>query len=643
MNKYIRTGIFTLALSLFCVSCVDTLDTHPTEIFGEEIVWGSKSTIEAFINASYYPVLGGRYVGPGTSINAEMHTPNSVKCSVIHGIDTFADETGITRDADYGGLGRVAALRRCNLIIDKVENSPILTDEEKKLYSSYGHLLRGMFFYDQALYIGRILPICQVLDSNDEEAARIPMTKGPADTYPFVISDLEIAVRNLPVKNDIGKPTKWAAEVILSRACLTAYAYTKDKSYLDKAITAANDVITNSGLTLSTSKDMFNGKDPNNPEILWAYYMLKEDTTLAAVYDMIYTCATTVVIGTTAAENIINPFEKSVSTWMIHSPTQDLVDQYLVIDEETGNAVPVYESTQYQKNIENLDPSIIKTPGQIDSYVRVDGQPRRMPTPQDFLQTNQKYPVFKVYAKSKDMAVKNVSEVLYSNRDQRFYYTIGYDGAPYMGGIIGTNMRGNLSRGALESEDGGKYNTVTNYIWKKGVVEDLPEIRYSVKLDYSYNIARLAEAYLNLAEAQLLKGNIPAAVQALNATRMTHGGLPASEATTAKEAWEDYMRERNVEMVLESNDTYFSYLRWGLYGGFANCGAEPGDVIEALNRPVYKIDINQERSQFLISQVTFLNTAQRLFTTKRYMLPIAQSFLDTREAFGLDCEQNPGW
>lgn len=93
----------------------------------------------------------------------------------------------------------------------------------------------------------------------------------------------------------------------------------------------------------------------------------------------------------------------------------------------------------------------------------------------------------------------------------------------------------------------------------------------------------------------------------------------------------------------EGADIYFSYLRWGKYGGYANHGRQAGDVVYDLDRPVYKIEISRDRKTLLIGQHTLLNSATRSFTTKRYLLPIAQSFLNTRESYGLDHTQNPEW
>ena len=198
--------------------------------------------------------------------------------------------------------------------------------------------------------------------------------------------------------------------------------------------------------------------------------------------------------------------------------------------------------------------------------------------------------------------------------------------------------------GVRDKEDSGWYTTTTGYYWRKSNIEN-PEPRtyYDCKVQLHYNMCRTGEAFMNLAEAYLLKKDIPNAVEALNATRVKHGKIAPSTATTEAEAWADYIRERRVEMANENGDIYFSYLRWGKYGGYANNGREAGDVIYDLDRPVYKIEISRDRTQLLINQVTILGSANRHFTTKRYLFPIAQGFLATREAYGLDHTQNEGW
>ena len=55
-HKVIKIGLLGI-LALGAASCQNTLDTHPTSTFDESTVWGSKSTADAFINATYDNVI----------------------------------------------------------------------------------------------------------------------------------------------------------------------------------------------------------------------------------------------------------------------------------------------------------------------------------------------------------------------------------------------------------------------------------------------------------------------------------------------------------------------------------------------------------------------------------------------------------
>ncbi len=640
-----KIGMFGI-LALGVASCQDTLDTHPTTTFDESTVWGSKATADAFVNATYDNVIT-MFTGSGKCVSWEARTPNGVQCSQVgsEGIDGVATELGVDKTSDFG-ISRFSLLRRCNLIIEKAQASTTMTEGEKAEVIAKGHLLRGMVFFDQARKMGRFVPMCTVIASDDTLKANIPMTKDVAESYEYVISDLEASISALPTTAQPGEPTKYAAEVLLSRACLTAYAYTKKSEYLDKVITYAKDVTDNCSLA-DTYGGLFNETDETNAEILWGYYRLKANSIIGDYLELIRTYPNIKKDDCVNSQcpNLCKDINgQTFEGWAMYFPTQDLVDQYLVTDEETGEALPWYETSQYRNNVVNLDPNTVTEEGQIDSLRQVNGAPRRIPTPQDFIQLNTAYPTALRYDKLKEGATRNLSEIMYSNRDARFATSIAYDGCTWIGELVETNLGGNCSMGVRDKEDGGWYNTTTGYYWRKSNIEN-PEPRayYNCQVQLHYDVCRTGEAYMNLAEAYLLKNDISNAVAALNATRVKHGKIAPSTATTAEKAWEDYIRERRVEMANENGDIYFSYLRWGKYGGYANHGREAGDIIYDLDRPVYKIEISRDRSQLLINQLTVLNSANRNFTTKRYLFPIAQSFLDTREAYGLDHVQNEGW
>lgn len=645
--KYGFLGLGMVAMS----SCIDTMDTHPTTVFDAETVWGSKATVEGFVYGTYSDVIHAGYAGSGTSVGWEARTPNAVRCSQVgEGIDGTATELGIDNSNDWG-CNRFSLLRKANLIIHNVQASSTLSEAEKNELSAHGYLMRGMIFFDQARKMGRFVPVQEVFDVENPDRVNIPMTSTVAQSYDIIINDLIKAADYLPTSNMPGLPTRYAAGVLLSRAALQAYAYTNDSKYLDVAIEYANDVINNSGVSLATnltpSKSMWNETDLYNPEILWAYYREKNNTTVESFEELMRTYPN---ISTDNVKNSQSPVAlkqangQTFEGWAIYFPTQDLADQFLVTDEATGEALPWYETSQYTDNVNVLDPTTITEAGQVDQYSQLNGDLRRIPTPQDFNQTKDGYPVFQRYHQLKAGAERDLSDLMYQGRDKRFYTTMVHDKATWMNEFIGLNLGGNMSMGVRDKEDGGWYNTTTGYYWRKSNIEN-PEPRayYNSKVALHFNITRLGEAYLNLAEAQLLKKNIPAAVEALNATRVAHGGLAPSTAATEEEAWADYIRERNCEMTNETGDIYFSYLRWGKYGGYANHGRAAGEVIADLDRPAYKIQISRDRTQLIVSQVTLLNSANRNFTTRRYLLPINQGFLNTREAYGMHDAQNEGW
>ena len=646
MKKIFKYGLLGFGLALS--SCMDTLDTHSSASFEPEQIWGSKTTVEAFINSIYDNVIkDAGYAGSGSSVQWESRTPNGVKCSQVgEGIDGMATELGITNGDDYKP-NRFDMLRKCNLVISNVTANGSLTEEDKTSLLAQARFLRGLIFFDQARKMGRFVPLTQPLDIESQDEVNVPMTTTLAESYKYVIDDLKTAAEGLPKTNSSGLPTCWAADVILSRAALQAYAYTADASYLDVAINAANDVIGNSGISLSNSNGLFNEVDLYNPEILWAYYRNKDNTVISDFEELMRTYPNISTDNVSNSKSPIPLAQKNGQTfegWAVYFPTQDLVDQFLVTDEATGKALPWYETSQYKNSVEELDANSVTTAGQIDKYEQVSTDARRIPTAQDLQGGKTGYPLFTRYAQLKEGVTRNISDIMYTGRDRRFYTAVVYDGCSWIGETVEMNLGGNLSQGVRDKEDGGWYNTTTGYYWRKSNIEN-PEPRayHSSKVALHFNLARLGEAYLNLAEAQLLKKNIPAAVEALNQTRTVHGGLTPSTAITEAEAWEDYIRERRCELTNEGGDLYFSYLRWGKYGGHANGGRPAGDIFIALDSPTYKIEINRDRSKILIGQLTLLGSANRNFTARRYLLPIKQDFLDVRESYGLDHKQNEGW
>lgn len=641
MKHYIVNSLIGLGMLAALPSCMDTLDTHPTAEFNEETVWGSKATADAFVMQVYANVLNTGYTGSGSCIGWESRTPNCSRSSRVgEGVDGAALET-----SDLTVTPSFSLYRRVNMIFKHAEEGNF-SDAEKADLLANAHLLRGMLYFKYASQTGRILPVEEVYTAEDSLKCNVAFTKDAAESYALVVKELEAGIAGLPETSAAGLPNKYAAEVILSRACLQAYAYTKNASYLDKAIAAAKDVTDNKQLT-SDYADMFNNPTSTNAEILWGRYWLSENTTIQSFDELIRVAPNLPSGDAVTTQSPIGLSEnKYFDSWGIYWPTQDCVDNYLVVDEATGKALPWNETSQWKANVEELNASSLTEVGQVEKWERTNGTVNQIPEVGDFDQLNGKYPAVRNWYKLKDGATQNLSQLMYSNRDKRFEASIVHDGAQWTGETLETNLGGNASMGVRDQRDGGWYNTTTGYYWRKYMPTTSTKWFYANKTDYHQCVARVGEAYLNLAEAYLLKGQVTNAVAALNATRTTHGGIAPSEASSEAEAWKDYIRERNCEMVNEGGDLYYSYLRWGMLGsktGMTEDGKD-GGIIRDLNRPVYKMEMTSKRDQLVINQLVILNSAARQFTApKRYLMGISQGFLDTRAAYGLDHQQNDGY
>ncbi|MDE7150771.1 MAG: RagB/SusD family nutrient uptake outer membrane protein, partial [Candidatus Amulumruptor sp.] len=401
--KYITYPLVGLGL-LGLSACKDTLDTHPTEIFSEAEVWGSKSTADAFVDGTYNTVITSNgLAGSGSCILWAARTPDGSQCDQVgSGIDGVATELGLSNGTDMG-INRFAQLRQCNLIIEKAAESDALSESEKAELVAHGRFLRGLIFYYQTKTMGRFVPIRQVLTEADSLKADIPMTASVAESYQLVMEDFDDAIPDMRTSSSAGLPNKYAAEVIASRACLQAYAYTGDASYLDKAIAYAGDVV-NNGPGLSTDYEgMFNESNATAPEILWGYYRLSSNTSVSSFVEMINTAPNIslddVQISLCPVQFDIKPGEgRPFEAWATHFPTQDLVDQYLAIDEATGEAKPWWATSQYIAAVTEHNALSVTSPGEIDEYSRTNGELRRIPTPQYLQQLNDGYPASTRYA-----------------------------------------------------------------------------------------------------------------------------------------------------------------------------------------------------------------------------------------------------
>ncbi|SEJ16175.1 Starch-binding associating with outer membrane [Dyadobacter sp. SG02] len=146
----------------------------------------------------------------------------------------------------------------------------------------------------------------------------------------------------------------------------------------------------------------------------------------------------------------------------------------------------------------------------------------------------------------------------YENRDPRFYATVWYNGALY-GNINGVQTYIEAFKGGKHGISGVKQRTPTGYYMRKFVD---PAVRSAAAGTTTYRLFRLAEIYMNLAEAENeANGPTADAYQAINTVRKRAGMPPLPAGLTKDQLRERIRRERRVEFALEEN-RFYDVKRW---------------------------------------------------------------------------------
>ena len=617
-EKYILPLCLSVALGL--QSCDNFLETFPTESYGDNVVWADQGSVDAFVVGNY-----GNAYDRFLEFNFwdRVFANNMINCR-----SGCPGEARGLMDNTYGwGLNdRFGAIRNCNLILEKVAASEVLDESFKKQYTAEAKMMRAMIYYDLARRGGRYMWVDRVLTESDN--FEIPLTKDIVESYSHVLQDLREAIVDLPEEMVAGRLNKNAGLVLLSEVCLTAAAYTDNaqalhvSSGIDLYQEAVNAVDAIQGVSMDPNYgDIFNEKGAySSPEIILAKYWSADNTTMVNT-DMQQLTAN--VLNSNVELSGCGPSFKvgdMFEGWLEYSPTQNLVDDYLVVDEESNEAVRWYEASQFTKHTRSLSRE--------EAMAKIEYKDAKEFNGEDFK-------AFEVTSGD-----KNISDLMYSNRDKRFEASILHDQSEFYGETLTMNNHGNMCRWTTLNY--GQFHVpLSNYSTRKCMYTNLsPRPFWNVTTPYHKVVFRYGRALLNKAEALLRLNRVAEAVEALNQTRTIHGGLPASKAANLTDAWKDYKIERRVELFYEA-DFYFSLLRWGKYGNEANDGKAPSSVIDELCEPATFIEISKDRSAAYVGNVQFSND-ERTFDTRSYLFPITKSVINANPAI-TDADQNPGW
>lgn len=201
----------------------------------------------------------------------------------------------------------------------------------------------------------------------------------------------------------------------------------------------------------------------------------------------------------------------------------------------------------------------------------------------------------------------------YLNRDPRFYATCLYNGATYKDRTI------LFINGSVDFQ--GNDATPTGFTLYKFIDQNLP-VAASTPYTYPWHFFRLAEIYLNYAEAQFNLGNEANARLYINKVRERVNMPPITETGTA--LFNRIVHERQVELALEGH-RYYDVRRWMI-----------APQTEA--QPIQGTQITKNADgSFSYLRINLLN---RTWDDKLYWLPISLQEINSSKN---SLVQNPGY
>lgn len=615
---YISLLVGSLCLS----SCSDYLDTAPFDKITGEQVWGSEELTTSYIYQIYNDILGNgswlaAYAHP-YSCRAESVTKNAMTGTLNSSYWSNDRAENMTKQSDYGWLD-YKVLWRIHTAIKEVSESPIFKQEFKDRSLGELYFLRAAHYFVFAKQYGGLQIIDRILTLEDD--LQIPR-KSIKETYDFILNDLQQAASLLPSNVQRGRASNHAVNALIMRVGLQAAAYVDGgkatSAYYDLVINAGKALqLDASGAQLNSYHELFRAYETAiaSKENILTRERSKINTSLYDTPMQYQGLWNTGKYSEYAKEHF--PINVTMNFWGMDGgswPTQDLVDDYLV--EDTDGSVKYWEDASY-----------IKTGNSVDEMM--------------YLSETKK-------------------------RDKRFYASILYDSCIYFNNQARVFFRrdGNCSNANSKINEGSEteygykagntenYNSSTGYAMIKYHYDHIISLQDpgAQKLDYCYSILRYGEAYLNMAEAYLMKGDYENARKYIAPTMIAHGGFNAikvAEYLSSKSGnqigdplFEAYKRERNVEMVYENNDRYWSLLRWGMCktGGLQDGAyATSGYIIPELQGSLRGIRISRDGKTYEFFEDNNA-VGEARFSPKRYLLPINESF---RLKSGVS--QNPGW
>lgn len=584
MRLYIKLLLMAFTSTLLTTSCSDFLDKKPLTEISDETLWHDPDLVESFVNSRYNQIGCSGAESMQSSIVDETELTWLRGCEVHNFARVSATDLGRMNGAWYGWDNRSWGTKwrnisNCNIFFERVDGVPFANEEKKIRLKGQVRFIRAFEYWDLVARWGGMPIITKSFTINDRGEILNQKRASYKECIDFLIKELDQAATELPASwsgDDYGRATSVAALALKSRILLYAASplmnenvkipeigyITPETGRWQKAADAATAALQ---AAIDAGYKLYNlNQDPTKN-----YQQLFMDNTSANKETLFARMGTSSADGQSisSCDQYNNP--NGYGGWGGNCPLQELVDAYEVIK---GGVASAFDWNNAE---EAANP--------------------------------------------------------YTDRDPRFYATILYDGTPWMTRNVETffnvDTNGKETGGGRDTKYGNdSWNaSPTGYYMKKFMDENYVINSWNFRARNWIHL-RMAELYLNQAEALFHIGDENGALRALNTIRR-RAGMPNITAS-GDELLEAVKHERRIELAFEEH-RYFDVRRWK-------------DAPKYFGTTVHAIYIKKYpdgKKTYEVSKLRSDVGGDRKWDDKMYWLPITKSERDKNPDF----VQNPGY
>ena len=213
----------------------------------------------------------------------------------------------------------------------------------------------------------------------------------------------------------------------------------------------------------------------------------------------------------------------------------------------------------------------------------------------------------------------------YSNRDPRLDATIIHDGTVYHGATFEMWESQDGSTWGFDSYKQSGDNPRASYVLKKFMPGDDTPLSWQTTYTNPWPFFRLAEIYLNYAEAKFELGDAATAREYVSKVRVRAGMPPIPATVVGEELRARIYNERRIELAFEGH-RFFDIRRWKIAGSIEN-------------RPIRGMKIVKNTATGEKSYTPVILLTKSPWEEKMNLLPIATDEIRRNP----ELEQTPGW